>query len=42
MPEGWIDLGYCAAPIGSIYVGNMKTNIHTLRDVNRKEALLLV
>jgi len=42
MPEGWLDLGYCTAPIGSIYVGNMKTNIHTLRDVNRKEALLLV
>ena len=42
MPEGWLDLDYCTAPIGSIWVGNIKPSIHTLRDVNRKEALLLV
>lgn len=42
MPEGWIDLNYCTAPIGSTWIGNMKPSIHTLRDINRKEALLLV
>jgi hypothetical protein len=42
MPEGWIDLGYCTAPIGSTYIGNMKPNIHNLKEINRKEALLLV
>lgn len=42
MPEGWIDLNYCTAPIGSTYVGNMKPSIHNLKDKNRKEALLLV
>jgi hypothetical protein len=42
MPEGWIDLGYCTAPIGSIWVGNIKPSIHTLRDKNRKESLLLI
>lgn len=42
LPEGWFDLGYCTAPIGSTYVGNMKPSIRTLRDINRKEALLLI
>jgi len=42
MPEGWIDLNYCTAPIGSTWIGNMKVNFKTIRDVNRKEALLLV
>jgi len=42
MPEGWINLNYCTAPIGSTWIGNMKPNIHNLRDINRKEALLLV
>nr|WP_024835443.1 hypothetical protein [Clostridium sp. 12(A)] len=42
MPEGWIDLGYRTAPIGSTYMGNMKSNRHNLRDANRREALLLV
>jgi hypothetical protein len=42
MPEGWLDLGYCTAPIGSIWIGNIKPNIHNFRDKNRKEALLLI
>jgi len=42
MPEGWINLGYCTAPIGSTYIGNMKPNFHNLKDTNRREALLLV
>jgi len=42
MPKGWVNLNYCTAPIGSTWVGNMKTSIHTIRDKNRKEALLLV
>lgn len=42
MPEGWLDLGYCTAPIGSTWIGNMKPSLHTLRDVNRKQALLLI
>lgn len=42
MPEGWINLNYCTAPIGSTWIGNMKPNIHTLKDANRREALLLV
>lgn len=42
LPEGWINLNYCTAPIGSTWIGNMKPSIHTLRDTNRKEALLLV
>jgi hypothetical protein len=42
MPKGWVNLGYCTAPVGSTYIGNMKPNFHNLRDVNRKEALLLV
>jgi hypothetical protein len=42
MPEGWLDIGYCTAPIGSIWIGNMKPTLHTLRDTNRKQALLLI
>ena len=42
LPEGWVNLGYCTAPIGSTYIGNMKVNIQNLRNTNRKEALLLV
>ena len=42
IPEGWVNLGYCTAPIGSTYICNMKVSIQNLRDVNRKEALLLV
>lgn len=41
-PEGWIDLGYCTAPIGSEWIGNMKPTLHNIKDKNRKEALLLV
>ncbi|WP_143323064.1 hypothetical protein [Clostridium sp. HBUAS56010] len=42
IPEGWVNLNYCTAPIGSTYIGNMKPNFHNLRDENRREALLLV
>ena len=42
MPEGWVNLNYCTAPIGSTYIGNMKPNFHNLRDMNRREALLLI
>ena len=42
MPEGWVNLGYCTAPIGSTYIGNIKPNFHNLRDANRREVLLLV
>ena len=42
MPEGWLDLNYCTAPIGSTWIGNMKPTIHTLKDKNRKEALLIL
>lgn len=42
MPEGWINLGYCTAPTGSTWIGNMKPNFHNIRDANRREALLLV
>lgn len=42
MPEGWVNLGYCTAPTGSTYIGNMRPNFHNLKDANRKEALLLV
>ena len=41
-PEGWINLNYCTAPIGSTYIGNVKPNIHNLKDKDRKEALLLI
>ena len=41
-PAGWIDLGYCTAPIGSEWIGNMKANIRNMKDPNRKEALLIL
>lgn len=42
MPVGWFDLNYCTAPKGSIWIGNMKPNIKSIRDKNRKKALLLL
>lgn len=42
MPKGWVNLNYCTAPIGSTWIGNMKPSIHNIRDINRKQALLLI
>lgn len=42
MPEGWYEIGSMTAPIGSTRVSNMKLSLQSLKDKNRKEALLLV
>lgn len=38
MPEGWFDLDYCSAPIGSTWIGSSKS----FKDKNRKMALLIL
>lgn len=40
LPEGWVDLGYCTAPVGSTWVGSSKS--FRDRDRDRKKALLLI
>lgn len=42
MPQGWMDIGSMSSPIGSTRISNMKLSFKTFKDVNRKEALLLV
>lgn len=38
IPEGWFDLGYCTAPIGSKWIGNYKS----FKDKNKQKGLLLL
>lgn len=38
IPEGWFDLNYCTAPIGSTWIGNYKS----FKDKNKQKGLLLL
>lgn len=38
IPEGWFDLGYCTAPVGSRWIGNYKS----FTDQNKQKGLLLL
>jgi hypothetical protein len=42
MPERWFKIEKMTDPVGSICISNMKLNLNTLKDKNRKEALLLI
>lgn len=38
IPEGWFDLGYCTAPVGSRWIGNYRS----FKDQNKQKGLLLL
>lgn len=42
IPEGWFKTETMNDPIGSVRISNTKLSLKSFRDINRKEALLLV